>query len=197
MYLHTNMYIRLIVCLTDPDVNIIMVPKWIDRKIWLSIPPAPGIPNLKTPVPYVTVHHTATEPCSILADCKNQMQFIQRSHMTSNRWLDIGYNFLVGGDGYIYEGRNWTKQGANTTGYEHKTISIAFIGLFDNILPTNESLLAAQEVVRVGLEGNYIDQDYKLFWMRQLSNFGRPGNKLYELIKTWPHWSNSTPLSDF
>ncbi|KAI4471893.1 peptidoglycan recognition protein [Holotrichia oblita] len=176
-----------------PDVNIIMVPKWIDRKTWLSGPAAPGVPDLQTPVPYVTLHHTASEPCSILADCKAQMQFIQRYQMKSNNWLDIGYNFLVGGDGYIYEGRNWTKQGANTTGYDDKAISIAFIGLFDDVLPTNESLLAAQEVIRVGLEWNYIRKDYKLFWMRQLSKFGRPGKKLYELIKTWPHWSEKTP----
>lgn len=36
--------------------------------------------------------------------------------MESKNWDDIGYNFLVGGDGEVYEGRGWDKQGAHTKG---------------------------------------------------------------------------------
>jgi peptidoglycan recognition protein len=28
-------------------------------------------------------------------------------------WSDIGYNFIVGEDGNVYEGRGWTKVGAH------------------------------------------------------------------------------------
>ena len=36
---------------------------------------------------------------------------------------DIGYNFLIGGDGIVYEGRGWNKQGAHTKGNNFKKIS--------------------------------------------------------------------------
>ena len=32
-------------------------------------------------------------------------------------WWDIGYSFLVGEDGNIYEGRGWNEIGAHTKGY--------------------------------------------------------------------------------
>jgi N-acetylmuramoyl-L-alanine amidase len=37
-------------------------------------------------------------------------------------WDDIGYNFLVGEDGNIYEGRGWTQTGAHCIGYNSKSI---------------------------------------------------------------------------
>lgn len=38
------------------------------------------------------------------ADCTFQVRTIQTFHIESRGWDDIGYNFLVGGDGAIYVG---------------------------------------------------------------------------------------------
>lgn len=43
---------------------------------------------------------------------------MQTYHMESKNWDDIAYNFIVGGDGAVYEGRGWEKQGAHTKGNE-------------------------------------------------------------------------------
>lgn len=32
-------------------------------------------------------------------------------------WWDIGYSFMVGEDGNVYEGRGWDQVGAHTYGY--------------------------------------------------------------------------------
>lgn len=109
--------------------------------------------------------------------------------MDSNGWADIGYNFLIGGDGYIFQGRGWDKLGAHVKSFNNVSIGIAFIGLFEDKLPSNASLSAAQELLKTGVIDGYIKEDYKLFGMRQLSKFNSPGQKLYELIKSWPHWS--------
>lgn len=37
---------------------------------------------------------------------------------------------MVGGDGYIYEGRGWGKEGAYAKGYNKKSVGIGFIGIF-------------------------------------------------------------------
>jgi hypothetical protein len=42
---------------------------------------------------------------------------IQEWHINGNGWCDIGYSFLVGGDGNVYEGRGWDEIGAHTGGF--------------------------------------------------------------------------------
>lgn len=50
--------------------------------------------------------------------------------MVDWQWNDIGYNFLVGGDGAVYVGRGWDDEGAHTLGHNKRSIGIAFIGDF-------------------------------------------------------------------
>jgi len=48
--------------------------------------------------------------------------------MDQKEWADIGYNFLVGEDGNVYEGRGWDKQGAHSKLFNSKSIGICIIG---------------------------------------------------------------------
>lgn len=50
--------------------------------------------------------------------------------MDTKQWNDIGYNFLIGGDGNVYEGRGWGKHGAHSSPYNSKSIGICIIGNF-------------------------------------------------------------------
>jgi N-acetylmuramoyl-L-alanine amidase len=50
--------------------------------------------------------------------------------MDANKWNDIGYNFLVGEDGNVYEGHGWDSVGAHALSYNPKSIGICFIGDF-------------------------------------------------------------------
>lgn len=47
------------------------------------------------------------------------MRLIQNFHIESKDFDDIGYNFLVTGNGDVYEGRGWDKQGAHTKGKKY------------------------------------------------------------------------------
>ncbi|MEU8196322.1 peptidoglycan-binding domain-containing protein [Microbispora amethystogenes] len=54
---------------------------------------------------------------------------IQAFHQGPERgWNDVGYNFLVGEDGTIYEGRGWLVVGAHCEGHNRSGIGVAFIG---------------------------------------------------------------------
>lgn len=109
----------------------------ISRDEWLAQPPNNELDNLVLPVKRVIITHTATEPCdtqvrlqingdlktiseelftSFKAACTLRVRLMQSYHMESRSWDDIAYNFLVGGDGAVYEGRGWDKQGAHTKG---------------------------------------------------------------------------------
>lgn len=114
--------------------------------------------------------------------------------MESRGWDDIAYNFLVGGDGLVYEGRGWDNQGAHTKGYNTDSICIAFIGTYSNDLPKNISINAAFELIDEGVKLKKLQENYKLYGARQLNGLESPGEKFYSVIKTWPHWTDKVDL---
>lgn len=163
----------------------------VSRLEWLAQPPVQPANPLQVPVPYVIILHTATENCSSQAQCIFHVRYIQTFHIESRSWWDIGYNFLVGGDGEAYEGRGWKSEGAHTYGYNVKSIGIAFIGTFNSVKPPERQITACKQLIAKGVELGYIKKDYKLLAHRQLQATQSPGAVLYEEIKTWDHWAKT------
>ena len=54
----------------------------------------------------------------------------QKHHIDKNRWADIGYTFIVGEDGNVYEGRGWNSFGAHVPSFNRNSIGICVIGDF-------------------------------------------------------------------
>lgn len=65
----------------------------------------------------IALHHMA---------CNNPIKDIEKMHL-SNGWAAIGYNFWVGFDGEIYQGRGFNK-GAGVENHNSHVISIGFQG---------------------------------------------------------------------
>ncbi|XP_050074555.1 peptidoglycan-recognition protein LE-like isoform X2 [Anopheles maculipalpis] len=166
--------------------------RMVTRTEWLAQPPREDLTDLKLPVHNVIIAHTATEACTTQTKCMYQVKLIQEFHADPNsrNFSDIAYQFLVGGDGNAYEGRGWTKQGAHTKGYNVDSICIAFIGTFIVAPPPIAQLSAAKQLIQLGLQGNYLASNYSLYGHRQLAPFESPGKALFDIIKTWPHWSS-------
>lgn len=136
---------------------------------------------------------------------------MQTFHMESRGWDDIAYNFLIGGDGCVYEGRGWDKQGAHTKGkrnlwnfllkfiifcalgYNKGSIGIAYIGTFISNLPNDKQLLAGKLLMEEGVRLRKLTSNYRIYAHRQLIPSESPGAAFYEIIKTWPHWSSENP----
>ncbi|XP_013189387.1 peptidoglycan-recognition protein SA isoform X2 [Amyelois transitella] len=166
----------------------------VSRTDWLAQPPEDEseMVKLRMPVPWVIITHTATESCHFQNECVLRVRLIQMFHIEARKWDDIGYNFLVGGDGSAYFGRGWDIQGAHTLGYNKYSIAIAFIGTFNNEPPPEKQLDACKKLIKLGVQLGKLSKDYKLFAHRQLSSTLSPGAKLFEIIKTWPHFVNDT-----
>ncbi|GLH07350.1 Peptidoglycan-recognition protein LE [Gryllus bimaculatus] len=161
----------------------------MQRKEWLAQPLAAPLPILTTPVPYVIISHTATEQCLKIAECILQVRTVQTFHIESRGWWDIGYNFLVGGDGFAYTGRGWDTIGAHAYGYNNVSIGISFIGTFNTVLPPARQLTAAKQLIELGVKLGKISENYKLLGHKQVSATESPGNVLYQELQKWPHWS--------
>lgn len=80
------------------------------------------------------IHHTVSPQRGDLAA---MVRGFQRYHQVSNGWCDIGYHFLIGGDGTIFEGRPLEQLGAHVGGHNTGNIGIAFIGCFDSSCPSS------------------------------------------------------------
>ncbi|RWS18622.1 peptidoglycan recognition protein-like protein [Leptotrombidium deliense] len=108
--------------------------------------------------------------------------------MNTKKWGDIGYSFLIGGDGKVYEGRGWGVEGAHTLGYNRNGIGISFIGDFTNVTPSNNMLNAAKALIACGVKSGKIKSTYQLHGHRDAGSTACPGNKLYAIIKTWKNY---------
>ncbi|KAG7211020.1 hypothetical protein KM043_016382 [Ampulex compressa] len=164
-------------------LNIITRAQWGAR-------PANGRVNplRQNPAPYVVIHHANSTACTTQAICQARMRSFQNYHIDTKKWSDIGYNFVIGEDGNIYEGRGWGKAGAHSTNYNSKSVGICFIGDFNARVPNAAAIGAARKLINWAMNNNKITSTYKLVGHRQTATTRCPGNNLYNLIKTWPHW---------
>ncbi|KAM3968440.1 LOW QUALITY PROTEIN: uncharacterized protein ACR2FA_003726 [Aphomia sociella] len=164
----------------------------VSRTDWLAQPVENELDKIVQPIPWVIITHTATESCHSQSECVLRVRLIQMFHIESRNWDDIGYNFLVAGDGSAYYGRGWDYVGAHTLGYNRYSIGIAFIGTFNNEAPPKKQIEACEKLIRLGVQLGKLSKDYKLFAHRQLSSTLSPGDKLFDIIKTWPHFVKDT-----
>ncbi|XP_032290489.1 peptidoglycan-recognition protein SC2 isoform X7 [Drosophila virilis] len=175
--------------LNKTTLEMLSVEQWGGRQ------PRKALTNLTLPVHRVIISHTAAEGCESRDVCEARVRVVQNFHMDGWNWDHIGYNFLVGGDGMVYEGRGWDSQGAHTLGYNSDSIGISFIGTFIKIHPTDEQLQACKLLLEEGVRLKKLVPDYKLYGHRQLSATESPGEILYSIIQTWPHWTKKIPTT--
>lgn len=108
------------------------------RSFWRAAP-AKVTPEYADAALGVVVHHTVTAnsyPCSQVPAI---LRGIQRYHMQSNGWNDIGYNLLVDRCGVAWEGRGGgitsPVVGAHTAGFNTGTVGIALLGTHTSVPP--------------------------------------------------------------
>ncbi|XP_006825027.1 peptidoglycan-recognition protein SC2-like [Saccoglossus kowalevskii] len=173
----------------DDEMTEVPTFKFIDRSEWGARDPVSRT-NLDTPVQYVIVHHTAMNRCYTMEECKAQMRAIQNFHMDVRKWNDIGYNFCVGDDGNVYEGRGWDTVGAHATWYNNYSIGICVMGDFTDTLPSDAAMKTVQSLIKYCVENNKVIDDYILYGHRQVRREGTtcPGDTFFDRVKTWPHW---------
>ncbi|XP_054260253.1 peptidoglycan recognition protein 1-like [Macrosteles quadrilineatus] len=117
---------------------------------------------LELPVSRVFYAHTNTSPCSCPDTCADECRRLQNQHRIVLQ--DIRFNFLVGGDGLVYEGRGWESCPSLDHGYadfEEYSIYIGCIGkqtTFNN----DELFFVLQEFVNMAVGMKYITEDYNL-----------------------------------
>ncbi|CAN9505955.1 unnamed protein product [Ophioblennius macclurei] len=166
-------------------------PPIINRCTWGAAPFRGTPTTLSLPLPYLFIHHTAqpSQPCLTLAQCAADMRAMQRFHQDDRGWSDIGYSFVAGSDGNIYEGRGWSWQGAHTYGYNAVGLGVSFIGDYTATPPTEHAMALVREgLASCAVARGALRADYILKGHRQMGSTSCPGDTFYREIQGWDHY---------
>ncbi|NP_001164435.1 peptidoglycan-recognition protein precursor [Nasonia vitripennis] len=168
--------------------------KIVKREEWEALEPKKPPKKLQVlPAPFVIISQTNTQACRLRTKCVKSVRNLQISALTSALQDDISFNFLVGGDGRIYEGRGWDVEGQHTVSHTNRSIRLAFIGQFETDDPAEPQVSAAIKLIEYGVKNRKISEDYHVKALKQVNYFNEnPGDNLYKIIKNWEHWDPSS-----
>lgn len=94
-------------------------------------------PLNKNNVDAVAFHHMANEVWDVYD--------VEKYHILKNGWMAIGYNYWIGFDGTVYEGRG-ENIGAGISGHNSHIISVGLQGDFMKQYPTEAQYKACAEI---------------------------------------------------
>ncbi|XP_054265274.1 peptidoglycan-recognition protein LF-like isoform X2 [Macrosteles quadrilineatus] len=139
---------------TKATVNI------IPRDEWEAQPINGQVTKLKLPVEYIRYGITCTSGCRLDYKCRTILQEFQQKYIDNN-YADQPFNFLVGGDGNVYEGRGWHLEADRldkiNKKMKGKAIDIGYIGNFKSHDELPDYLLETVKLlIDYALEENYI-----------------------------------------
>ncbi|CAH2103966.1 unnamed protein product [Euphydryas editha] len=161
---------------------------WYLRRVDWDAITTYGDEYLDLPVTNVVIGHSAGNYCNQRDQCIDEMKLIQQQHLR-NDWRDIGPNFLVGGNGYVFEGRGANVFGVMVRGNNGRSISVMFIGnyLMDETdqLQLNHTQILVDRLVEIGV----LRPDYVLLGQCQLDfDTIPPGPNVMNRLDFFPHW---------
>lgn len=151
--------------------------------------------KLSLPIKRIVVAHTADEPnsCYDSDECKLRVIKIFKKH---RQLIDIPYNFLIDGNGRIFEGRGFQFEGEHTanpngSSYNDIGIGIAFIGTFDDEPPSNDQIEGFHNFIDYYTKKQMIVEDHKIFSQDQLLNLEHPAKALLNVLKSFEKFHSS------
>ena len=138
-------------------------PPVVPASTWRTGLTPPKEPPVATRVRFVIVHHA--EGSNTATDYVNVVRSIYVYHTQSNGWNDVGYNFLIGQDGTVFEGRDGQRimdgdnvQGAHFCGTNSGTMGICLLGGYMTTQPTDAALTALSQLTAWKLNKDNITQ---------------------------------------
>lgn len=177
------------------------IPDYVDRQSWgASLNLTNTASRSQTNVTHMFVHHSAGQTNS--SDFAAVVRSYYILHTQTNGWSDIGYNWLVDGNGVVYQGRAHNFNGfvdvigAHTGGSNTNSMGVCVIGHYTTVMPTQNAINSLMRVlawkandkgidVRVRNIHPYTGRNYHtISGHRDGSATECPGQRLYNYLPT-------------
>ena len=127
------------------------LPEMIDQSVWREGLSAPNFDRIIHVVHSVIIHHSATS--NTVTDYTTAIRNIYLYHTEVRGWSDIGYNYLIAGNGDIYKGRDPGSNeqdlvmGAHFCSSNRGTMGICLLGTFTEIAPTDTAFASLEKLL--------------------------------------------------
>ncbi|XP_054269964.1 peptidoglycan-recognition protein SB2-like [Macrosteles quadrilineatus] len=152
----------------------------ITRNMWNAVPSRPTNRTMEIvhPARNVIVTATYTKECQGQLSCALILKALQDKAMRFKYLEDIYYNFLIGGDGKVYEGRGFIQAPCLSPRFKnmtYQTLYIAYIGGFSEKRPSVKIRNARYLLVQHGISMGYIHPEYHKIDLLQRENIDASG----------------------
>lgn len=131
----------------------------------------------------ITIHHTDEHAGTAGLPDVELIRRIENYHRNGRKWCAIGYHYIVGKDGRVYEGRPARYQGAHVLSENENNLGISIVGDFQSHLP-NARQLAALRAFLDDMRDRYRVSKRGVYGHRDLNKSICPGDALYAWLKT-------------
>jgi hypothetical protein len=132
----------------------------------------------------ITLHHTGEHAGLVGLPDVEVIRRIEKYHRNERGWAAIGYHYLVGKDGRVYEGRPVKYQGAHVSSENENNLGISVMGDFNRSLP-NAKQLAAVEAFLTDQRLRFNVAKRSIFGHRDLNKSVCPGDALYAWLRNY------------
>lgn len=127
-------------------------PNTISTSQWRQGLPDPKPGRVTTEINHCIIHHSAGNTSD--TNYTNIIRNIYLFHTESNGWDDIGYNYVVAGNGQIYNGRDPQGagdedniQGAHFCAKNSGTMGICLLGNYDVDIPSTSLIQSVEKLL--------------------------------------------------
>jgi len=135
------------------------------------------MPKGKRNVNKIIIHHTASSK-------NTTVEQIRDWHVNGNGWSDIGYHYIILGDGTVETGRHINKTGAHCKGHNTGSIGICVTGNTSQEPPNKLQLESLWGKLKLLMEEYNLDRR-NVYGHRDFGATECPGNMLYALLQQW------------
>ena len=133
----------------------------------------------------ITVHHTAEIAGMGERPDADLVKGIQDFHRNTRGWADIGYHWVIGQDGRVYEGRALHVQGAHAGGGNNiENLGISVIGDFTATMPPTRALRTLTLFLRAQQKRYGIPME-QVFGHREFKATACPGDMLFAWLERY------------
>ncbi|XP_054263432.1 peptidoglycan-recognition protein SB2-like isoform X3 [Macrosteles quadrilineatus] len=136
----------------------------VKRSEWGAKDATGPLDVLQHPVKEVLLTYTGTNICTTAEECRQFARELQEEYQKHNL-KDIGPNFMIGGDGFVYEGRGWNfapEQHPCAPQLHGKALEIAHFGC-KGVLPPLLMEECAWRFIKYCVDQGDIGSDYRFY----------------------------------
>jgi murein DD-endopeptidase MepM/ murein hydrolase activator NlpD len=166
-----------------PPAPLIAGYRLVSRSAWTKEPVRPNHIKMGA-VQRITVHHTSEHGRMSRMSDVDIVRLIERYHRDERKWAAIGYHYLVGHDGQVFEGRPASIQGAHTRSNNSNNLGISMIGDFNTTQPSAQQV-STLEALLDDLRRRHGVPKRLIFGHRDLSPSVCPGKHLYAWVQQY------------